>query len=366
MDNHIELPRGINYAVDTRDTQTSVFHEKFNRRLDDPALQEELHFIKEQLHCNAVRIFGNTPRKIIRVAHAAQRQGLTPWLSPRFINTSFEKMSALFGDFCTAAIREGLESFPLIVANELAIDCTTDPMTAELIPSDPEAKGKYLVEHYYKQGKAIDSTKHVADLIHIARDAGWKGPLSYAALSSEKIDWRSIDDPNLIVGMNLYWKRNYKEDREWTDAEYEARLQEVMQSAGDRPVAITEFGAVPQQGALGYGGAAYKREGDLDYEAQKAAYERYLPLLQKNKVGYFAYTFHEPKEHPDEYDKSTDYSTWSEADKGKYCRSRLHASYGIGIKGPDHRVSSLNPAGHVMAEFNRKAVVIAGATLETA
>jgi len=340
----MERPRGGNYLNDYH-PEENRFHpipekhmeeyqerrSEVERSLTFEELKQEMIAFKEMLHINAIRVAGHSIEDGLRTAIAAKESGVTPWLSPRFWGATFEETKEMFAKYVERAKVLGLEKQPLIVANELSLDCADDPITGEKGSSDGAEREQQISEKYLRKGVIIDCTARVKELVQIAREGGWEGSLTYAALADESVDWNAIEDPNLIAAANLYWGENWNEGgRRMTPQEYEERLLRLKNAAGDRPFVITEFGSVPQR--EGSGGSAFKLEGGLDYEAQAEAYRQYLAVLEKNKVGYFAFAIDEPTKEVDD---------------------RQNKNYGIVLRGKKGSPLKLTPAGEVFAEHNQ-------------
>lgn len=344
MDILNEVPIGINYLTDTKPDENPYHYwrdypkyydflkNEVNRNLGEKELRQELSFIKNQLHCNALKIMGHSIAEAVKIAKVSLKTGMTPWLCPRFIGATFDETKIMLQQYCQMAKNDHLENNPLVVANELPYDCLTDTLTGLNISSEYTKRADYLVENYFKKDIIINSTERIKQLIQIARHAGWTGLLTYAAFPGEQVDWNKVDDPNIVVGINLYFGKNHQTGQNWQPKDYDTKLKEIIKKTGNRQVVITEFGSVPQKN--GSGGNSYTQTGPIDYEAQAAAYKSYLQVLQTNKVGYFAYAFHEAKE------KLSDYGVG------------LHQSYGIALLNENNQINTLTPAGKVFAEYN--------------
>src|SRR5262245_52804861 len=69
--------RGINYDVGTH------YGELVTRATFDVAVaRRELEIIRDDLHCNAIRISGQDTERLVTATEAALQQGLEVWLSP--------------------------------------------------------------------------------------------------------------------------------------------------------------------------------------------------------------------------------------------------------------------------------------------
>jgi len=323
-------PLGVNYHTksDPKINPYHLFYPPKERLLSDDQIRSEMSVIKNRLHCNAVRVVGHVSSELIKVGKISRESGLTPWYSPRFIGATFDNTLTNLKKFCTDAVAAKIQDSPLIVANELPYDCADD--LGKCI-KDYRDRVKYYVDNYLKKGEHIYNTDKVITLIQTARKAGWTGEITYASTLSENIDWSKINDDKLVVSCNLYWGRNYEENRPWTDAEYEEAILKLKKSAGQHRVNITEFGTVPQNGAFEKGGSAYTLDGPINYGSQRKAYKRYLSILQKCGVGYFAYAFSEPK--PD----------------------KPHKNYGIALPDESGVAQRLTPAADILSFYNQQA-----------
>lgn len=357
-----KIPVGVNYITDTKPSENpfhfwanhklyyEVLEQEINRNLDEWSLREELTFIKDKLHCNAIKIMGHSIPEAIKVAKASKEMDLIPWFCPRFVGATFDQTKEMLKQYCEVAVQGCLGDFPLVVANELPYDCASDPISGRFTSSDYEERGKLFVENYLKRSVEINSTQRVEELMKIARDAGWNGILTYAALPEEQVNWEKICDSNIVVGVNLYWGINHEIGKIWESKEYDARLKEIIKKSGKRKVVITEFGSVPQKEGLAGGGAGWNLDGPIDYKAQATAYEAYLKIFQVNSVGYFAYAFHETKGDFKEYGVNlTKYGL-------PELPSLLHKSFAIALRDRDNEIKTLTPAGEVLARYNLRVV----------
>ncbi len=136
-----ETPIGINYIADTKPSENpyhfwanhSQYHEvlnkEINRNLYGEALRGDLAFIKDKLHCNAIKIMGHSILEAVRIAKASKEGELTPWFCPRFIGATFEQTKEELRHYCEVAVQNSLGNQPLVVANELPYDCASDPVS---------------------------------------------------------------------------------------------------------------------------------------------------------------------------------------------------------------------------------------------
>src|SRR4051794_13640042 len=91
--------KGINYDVGT------VFHEGVTSRenLAPEVIKREMEIIKNDLHCNAVRISGYDVGRLTCAAEYALQQGLEVWFSPAHINATEQETLDYFVPCAKAA-----------------------------------------------------------------------------------------------------------------------------------------------------------------------------------------------------------------------------------------------------------------------
>jgi hypothetical protein len=73
-----------------------VTYMAFNWRLhfSKDSVRRELEIIKEELHCNAVRISGSDMGRLSTAAELAMKQGLEVWFCPTILDRSRKKPAA--------------------------------------------------------------------------------------------------------------------------------------------------------------------------------------------------------------------------------------------------------------------------------
>jgi hypothetical protein len=101
MMNHQILSRkGINYDVGTN----TRGKESSSRDLFNPAIvKREMEIIKNDLHCNAIRISGKDLGRLTMAAEFAIQQGLEIWFSPAFNDATEQETLAYFAECAKAA-----------------------------------------------------------------------------------------------------------------------------------------------------------------------------------------------------------------------------------------------------------------------
>lgn len=222
--------RGPGYAISTRRTA-----------LDMSVVRRELEIIREDLHANAVRIVGSDVGRMTAVAEIALGLDLEVWFSPAFFEYSQDETAARLVAAAEAAARlaaahPGRVIF--VAGGELTL------FTPGILP------GKSVTERLQnlKGDPALlgngKLNEYLAALVPRLR-AGFDGPLIYASLAFEQVDWGLFD----YVGVD-----HYREAR--TKDRYVEMLQPFL--ATGKPVIVTEFGmrtyhGAESSGALGFG-----------------------------------------------------------------------------------------------------------------
>ena len=223
--------KGINYDTGFINKGTS------NRESFDLAVvRRELEIIRDDLHCTAVRITGGDVERLDSAARLAAEAGLEVWFSPFPCDLSEEEMLDLLADCAERAERIHRQgaAVVLVLGAEISllnngflpgdtigerIELLGDlPRLRELMPQVPARVNAFL-------GRAAAVVR-----------ARFGGPITYAAIPFEGVDWTPFD----FIGLD-----NYR------TAEIAGRFPAAMRAivAQGKPVAITEFGASTDRGA---------------------------------------------------------------------------------------------------------------------
>lgn len=222
--------RGPGYAISTR-----------RAALDMAVVRRELEIIRDDLHANAVRIVGSDVGRLMAVAEVALDLGLEVWFSPALFEYSPEETAARLVAAADAAARLDAAHpgrIVFVAGSELTLF-----MQGILA-------GKSVTERL--QGLTADRSAlrngrlgaFLTALVPRLR-ARFGGPLVYASLAFEQVDWGPFD----YVGVD-----HYRESR--TKDRYVEMLQPFL--ATGKPVIVTEFGmrtfqGAESSGALGFG-----------------------------------------------------------------------------------------------------------------
>ncbi len=222
--------RGPGYAISTR-----------RSALDLSVVRRELEIIRDDLHANAVRIVGSDVARLTAAAATALNLGLEVWFSPTYFEYSLEETTNRLVAAAKAAA--GLEvahrgRVVFVAGSELTlftpgiIAGTSVVARVQTFKADPSV---------LRNGKLAE---YLSILVPRVRTA-FAGPVIYAALTFEQLDWGPFD----YVGVD-----HYREAR--TKDRYVEMLQPFLGTG--KPVIVTEFGmrtyhGAESSGALGFG-----------------------------------------------------------------------------------------------------------------
>lgn len=235
--------RGVVYDVGTV-LSGLAWHVDSRRGLDLGVARRELQIIRDDLHCNAVRVSGSHLDRLAAVAEIALGLGLEVWYSPTIWERPAEQT---LGAFLRAAAsaetlrRRHPERVTFILGTELTL------FMRGIVPgrSIAERFGTPAARERLKAGTHNGPLNAYLGRAAAAARAVFGGPLTYASLSFEAVDWTPFD----IVGIDHY-----------RDARIKDRYVEMLRPllATGKPVAVTEFGmrtyrGAESAGALGFG-----------------------------------------------------------------------------------------------------------------
>ena len=226
----------------------------FNWRPDfDPkTVIREIEIIKNDLHCNAIRITGLDINRLIASTQIALKQGLEVWLCPTVWNKKQDQTLAYTQRVAESAEklrREYPESLAFVVGGELSLF-----MNGILEGRNVMERMTKLMARY-KQQQNNTERANPAEAISRLRDAEFnerlraylqktvssirqvfRGKITYASLSWESVDWSLFD----YVAVDHYRAERIK-------AQYVEMLNPAFEFG--KPVVITEFGVQTYQGA---------------------------------------------------------------------------------------------------------------------
>lgn len=202
---------------------------------DPKTISHELGIIRDDLHCNAVRIQGQDVDRLMTATGDALSLGLEVWLSPELWDRTKDETVEYVKRAAERA--EGLrQRWPgklvLSVGSELTLF------------SQGIIDGKGVFDRISRPSfwGEIRAGKHngplnayLSELGEVARNA-FRGPLTYCSLPFEDVDWKLFD----FVGVDHY--------RDAQNKDRYGRMIRKYDSFG-KPVVIGEFGCCTFQGA---------------------------------------------------------------------------------------------------------------------
>ena len=244
---------------------------------DPEVVMRELQIIRDDLHCNAVRVMGGDPERLELAATCAAELGLEVWFSPYPLELTTDELLWLFADCAERAerLRRRGAEVVFVTGAELSL------MNKGFLPGDTLEERLDLLSQPHRLRELIPEVAARVDeflgkAAALVRER-FGGRITYAAIQLERVDWTRFD----IVSVDLY-----------RSIEVADRFTEGVRAlvAQGKPVAITEFGAATYRGAGDRGargleiveydkdtGAPVRLNGEyLRHEAGQARYLREL------------------------------------------------------------------------------------------
>ena len=206
--------RGPGYAMSTRRTPP-----------DMAVVRRELEIIRDDLHATAVRIVGSEVDRLSAVASVTLELGLEVWFSPAYFEYSADETTSRLVGAASAAVSLAADHPGRVI---FVAGWEQTRFMPGLVP------GRSIVERleHLKGDPAVlgngKLAEYLAGLVHAVRDV-FDGPLTYASLPFEQVDW----DPFDYVGVDHY--------REARNKDRSIEMLEPFLATG-KPVIVTEFG----------------------------------------------------------------------------------------------------------------------------
>jgi hypothetical protein len=223
----------------TYDTGT-VMGMNWRPNFDPKGVRRELQIVHDDLHCTAVRLGGHDLGRLRFATEAALALGLEVWVSPQLWDASAEA-SARYVGRAAAKLEPLRQQYPDRVVFVVGSEATL--FSRGILP------GRRFVQRMNDPGLmarirsgATSGPLNVllAHLVAAARTA-FHGPISYASLVWEGVDWTPFD----LVGVDHYRLPH------WSDR-YVELLRPAL--AVGKPVVVTEFGCeAMRQGPMSEG-----------------------------------------------------------------------------------------------------------------
>lgn len=192
-----------------------------------PALvHRELEIIKTDLHCNAVKLRGRDIGRVMAAAEDALGLGLEVWLSPELWNRSPDT-TIRYISRAAAAAEELHTQWPGRVVFSIGTELTL--FMRGVVAGRTSSKRVRALREVLTSGTHNAPLNAFLTRATVAVREVFNGPVTYAALPFEQVDWEMFD----IIGTNHYWREPVK-DR------YLPTLEPLLGTG--KPVVISEFG----------------------------------------------------------------------------------------------------------------------------
>ena len=234
--------KGINYDTGFLNAGTST-HEPF----DPEIVRREMRVIRDDLHCNAVRISGGDPKRMEIAATHAAAAGLEVWFSPFTNGLTIDELTDLLADCAVRAerLRQNGAEIILLTGSEVSL------FTRRFFAGDTLEERLALIADPLRVRPLIPEVRaRMKDFLRQAVEvvrARFGGKLSYASLPLEGVDWTPFD----IISSDAGYRT-----RETASSFRENIRAFVAQGrAQGKPVAVTEFGCPAYRGAADLGGS---------------------------------------------------------------------------------------------------------------
>lgn len=201
---------------------------------DKNVVSRELEIIKNDLHCNAVRIQGFDMERVRQASEYALKLGLEVWFSPEIFEESEEETLRYIAN--AAGVAESLRrEYPDVVFS-LGSELT--------LFMQGIVEGRNLIERmnnssFRENIMAGRHNKPLNDFLSRANDEVrkvFRGGITYFSVPFEAVDWSKLD----FVGVDLYRNSGMKEM-------YDRSLG--LSLSHGKPVVVGEFGCCTFQGA---------------------------------------------------------------------------------------------------------------------
>jgi len=228
--------KGINFDTGFLNKGTST-REPF----DPDVVRREMQIIRDALHCTAVRITGGDPDRLEIAARHAADAGLEVWFCPFTNGLTQDELLALLADCAERAerIRQSGAQVVMCTGSEVSL------FTTGFFPGDTLEERLAVITDPTRVRAAVPAVRarmgeFLQRALQLVRER-FSGPVSYASLPFEGVDWSQFD----IIATDAGY-RNASTRTSYTEC---MRAYVERGRALGKPVAITEFGCAPYRGA---------------------------------------------------------------------------------------------------------------------
>jgi hypothetical protein len=210
---------------------------------DPKIVHRELEIIKQDLHCNAVRICGLAIDRLMTATEDALKQGLEVWLSPEMWDKSQEETLDYLVK-AAAAVEKLREHWPQQLVFSTGSELT---LFMQGIVEGTNFMERMGHPAFWEQIKAGVHNKPLNAFLRGANEAVrqvFRGNVTYMSVPLETVDWSLFD----FVGVDMYREARIKDS-------YGDLIKRYF--VHDKPVIIGEFGCCTYQGAEDAGGMGW-------------------------------------------------------------------------------------------------------------
>jgi hypothetical protein len=233
--------KGINYDTGFISAGTTT-REPFEPQV----VKREMQIIREDLHCDAVRVTGGNPERLEIAAAYAAEVGLEVWFCPFTNNLTGDEFLDLLADCADRAerLRQRGAEIVFLTGSELSL------MTAGIMPGDTLVDRAASLADPQRLRPLIPGIRARIDellgkAVEVVR-ARFGGKLSYASIPLDGVDWTPFDIISTDAGYRTAWMAaRFRDD---------IRAFVAQGRAQGKPVAITEFGCATFRGAADQAG----------------------------------------------------------------------------------------------------------------
>ena len=230
--------KGVNY-----DVGRVMMGEHWRPTFDPKIVHHELEIIKNDLHCNAIRICGLAIDRLMTAAEDALKQGLEVWLSPEMWDKSQEETLDYLVK-AAAAVEKLREHWPQQLVFSIGSELT--------LFMQGIVEGNNFMERmghpaFWEHIKAGVHNKPLNAFLARANEAvrqAFRGNVTYISVPLETVDWSLFD----FVGVDMYREARIKDS-------YGDLIKRYF--VHNKPVIIGEFGCCTYQGAEDAGGMGW-------------------------------------------------------------------------------------------------------------
>jgi hypothetical protein len=227
--------KGINYDAGFINKGVS------SRQTFDPeVVRREIQIIRDDLHCNTIRITGGDPERLEVASAIGAEDGLEVWFSPFSCDLTAEEMLTLLADSAERAERIRLRGYEVVFVTGAELSLLNNGF----LPGDSIAERMELLGTPDRlRGLIADVPARMNDFlakaVAVVRER-FGGKVTYASMPFEGVDWTPFD----FISVDFY--RSIE-----VAGQFAASVRSLV--AHGKPVAITEFGSCTYNGAADRG-----------------------------------------------------------------------------------------------------------------